>query len=390
MKIETFFLFRAFRVLRGSNFRVFRGFTFSVIRGVLPVLIGCVALSAAGPQQRPAVTHALLVTLDGMRWQEVFGGMQSSLLTKDGGGVTDPKPLAARFDGPTNEARREKLMPFFWTVIARQGQVFGDPAHGSVARVTNGLRFSYPGYNELLSGFPDPRVDSNDRNYNPNVTVLEWLNRQPSFAGRIGAFASWELLPWILNAPRSGIPANADGGPFSKPANEHEKLLNQFSSYLPAYWAEERFDAPTAIGALQYLRVHRPRVLYVMLGETDEWAHGRRYGLYLDAAQRDDRVIRDLWEAAQAIPEYAGHTALVVTTDHGRGDTAADWTDHGKKVPASDRIWMAVLGPGVSAAGLRANVNVTQSQIAATIAALLGEDYRAAQPKAAAPLGLRP
>jgi hypothetical protein len=389
-KMTTYkFLIRVFRVIRGSRVRVIRGSHVSASRGILALIVGCAALSAAPPQQRPAVSHVLLVTLDGMRWQEVFGGMQSSLLTKDGGGVTDPKPVAARFDGPSNEARREKLMPFFWTVVAKQGQVFGDPAHGSTARVTNGLRFSYPGYNELLTGFPDPRVDSNDRNYNPNVTVLEWLNKQPSFNGRVAAFASWELLPWIVNVPRSGLPANSDGGPFAKPATEQQKLLNQFSSYLPPYWPEERFDAPTAIGALEYLRGHKPRVLYVMLGETDEWAHGRRYGLYLDAAQRNDRIIRDLWDAAQAIPEYAGHTALVLATDHGRGDTAADWTDHGKKVPASDRIWMAVLGPGVPAAGLRANVNVTQSQIAATVASLLGEDYRRAQPKAAPPLDLR-
>lgn len=356
------------------------------IRLLIAALVSAAGLTLSAQPQRPVVTHVLLVTLDGMRWQEVFGGMQAGLLTKDGGGVSDPKPVAARFGGPTDEARREKLMPFFWTIVARQGQIFGDPAHGSTARVTNGLRFSYPGYNELLSGFPDPRVDSNDRQYNPNVTVLEWLNRRPAFAGRVGAFASWELLPWILNVPRSGIPANGDGGPFAHPVSDGEKLLNRFSSYLPPYWGETRFDAPTAIGALEYLRGHRPRVLYVMLGETDEWAHERRYDLYLDSAQRDDRIVRDLWEAAQAIPEYAGHTALVLATDHGRGETAADWTDHGRKVPASDRIWMAVLGPGVPAAGVRANVAVTQSQIAATVAALLGEDYGRAQPKAAPPL----
>lgn len=356
---------------------------------LLLVAVLSVAALTLSAQPPPAVTHVLLVTLDGMRWQEVFGGLQTSLLTKEGGGISDPKLVAARFDGPSNEARRQKLMPFFWTVIAKQGQVFGDPAHGSTARVTNGLRFSYPGYNELLTGFPDPRIDSNDRHYNPNVTVLEWLNKQPSLAGRVGAFASWELLPWILNVPRSGIPANGEGGPFAKPANEREKLFNQFSAYLPPYWGETRFDAPTAIGALEYLRARRPRVLYVMLGETDEWAHGRRYDLYLDSAQRNDRIIRDLWDAAQAIPEYAGHTALIVATDHGRGDTAADWTDHGRKVLASERIWMAVLGPGVPAAGLRAKVDVTQSQIAATVASLLGEDYRRAQPKAAPPLPLR-
>ena len=145
----------------------------------------------------------------------------------------------------------------------------------------------------------------------------------------------------------------------------------------------------TGIGALEYLRTRHPRVLYVMLGETDEWAHGRRYDLYLDAAQRNDRFIRKLWEAAQAIPQYANHTALLVTTDHGRGDTGKDWTDHGRDVPAAERIWMAAMGPSIAPLGLRGEGQVTQSQIAATVAALLGEDYLRAQPKAAPPLDFR-
>jgi hypothetical protein len=44
------------------------------------------------------------------------------------------------------------------------------------------------------------------------------------------------------------------------------------------------------------------------------------------------------------------------------------------------------MGPGVPAGGVRRDVRVTQSQVAATIAGLLGEDYNAAVPKAAKPL----
>jgi hypothetical protein len=47
------------------------------------------------------------------------------------------------------------------------------------------------------------------------------------------------------------------------------------------------------------------------------------------------------------------------------------------------------MGPGVPALGTRSNVAVTQSQVAATIATLLGEDYNAAQSKAAPPLPLK-
>jgi type I phosphodiesterase/nucleotide pyrophosphatase len=325
--------------------------------------------------------------MDGMRWQEVFGGLQSALLTKEDGGVEDSErePLERRFGAAAAEQRREKLMPFFWTVVSKNGQVFGDPSRGSVARVTNGLWFSYPGYNELLSGFADPRVDSNDKVENPNVTVLEWLHRRPGYDGRVAAFASWELLPWILNERRSGIPCNGEGVPIAAAVTERQRAFNEFAAELPPYWGATRFDAPTAIGALDYLRTHHPRVLYVMLGETDEWAHGRRYDLYLDAAHRNDRFVRRLWETAQQMPEYANRTALLLATDHGRGE-GREWTDHGRKVPAAERIWMAVMGPGVPPLGIRANVTVTQAQMAATIASLLGEDYVRAQPKAAAAL----
>jgi Type I phosphodiesterase / nucleotide pyrophosphatase len=348
-------------------------------------------LLAAAPQPAPALVAAnvFVVTLDGMRWQEVFGGMTADLNNKEHGGVADVKETERRFAASAPDARRERLMPFLWSVVARQGQVFGDPVAGSTARVTNGLRFSYPGYNELLAGFADPRIDSNDPVANPNVTVLEWLNKRPAFAGKVAAFASWELLPWILNASRSGVVCNGDGPPVAEPATDREHLLNEFAADLPPYWGQTRFDAPTGLGALEYVRTRRPRVLYVMLGETDEWAHGRRYDLYLDAAQRNDRFIRRLWTMAQALPEYANRTGLIVTTDHGRGSTAADWPNHGRDVPAAERIWIAVMGPSVPALGVRANTTATQAQVAATIATLVGEDYVREQPKAAPPLNLR-
>jgi Type I phosphodiesterase / nucleotide pyrophosphatase len=350
------------------------------------VLGTMLAVSGVAARQEPHAANVLVVTLDGMRWQEVFGGLASELLTKEAGGVTDAAVVEQQFGGSTPEERRARLMPFLWGIVARQGQVFGDPSQDSIARVTNGLRFSYPGYNEMLTGSPDPRISSNDRVLNPNVTVLEWLNRRPAFAGKVAAFASWQLLPWILNEERSGVPSNAAGAPIANATSEREKAINEFAADLPPYWAEERFDAPTGLGALEYLRTKRPRVLYVMLGETDEWAHGRRYDLYLDAARRNDRFIRELWEAAQAMPEYAGSTALVLATDHGRGESSTSWTSHGEKVPESDRIWMAVMGPGVQPRGVRRGVETTQAQVAATVAALLGEDYRSAQPKAAPPL----
>ena len=53
----------------------------------------------------------------------------------------------------------------------------------------------------------------------------------------------------------------------------------------------------------------------------------------------------------------------------------------------SENIWIAVLGPDTPQLGERSHTGeVHQAQIAATMAALLGKDYRKAVPAAAPPL----
>ena len=98
---------------------------------------------------------------------------------------------------------------------------------------------------------------------------------------------------------------------------------------------------------------------------------------------RADRFIERIWNTLQSMPEYADQTTLLVTTDHGRGATTTDWTDHGRDVPAAEITWFAALGAGVAPLGVREGSTVTTSQLAATIAAVVGEDFNAASPKAA-------
>ena len=348
---------------------------------LLALLVPGVSIAAVARAQEPTAANVIVVTLDGLRWQEYLGGADRELL-KDVG-KPDPPTIVKRFWRETAGARREALMPFMWGVVATRGQVFGDPALGSLARVANGVWFSYPGYAELLSGFADPRVDSNDKVPNPNVTVLEWLNRRPGFEGRVFAFGAWDVLGSILAVERSGLPAGDGYPPVPDPKTDRERAINDFADDLPPLWEGAPLDAPIMQAALECLRVRQPRVLYVMLGETDEWGHEGRYDLYLDAAWRGDRFIRRVWETAQSMPAYAGKTALVVAVDHGRGATKEDWADHGRKVPAAERVVMAVMGPDTPALGLRKGVTVTAGQLAATAAALVGEDFRAAAPKAA-------
>jgi hypothetical protein len=338
---------------------------------------------ASGAAQTPA-QNVVVITMDGLRWQEMFTGPAREYFKK----ATDGQPTDAekRYWRDTPEERRSVLLPFIWGEIARNGQIFGDPSKQSRAHLTNGLWFSYPGYNEMFSGAPDPRVDSNNKVPNPNITVLEWLNTRPGFAGKVAAFGAWDVLPFILNVDRSHIPVGSGFAPVPDPRTDRQRLLNDLASDLPPYWGYGTFDAPMAYAAIDALRTSRPRVLYLMLGDGDEWAHEGRYELYLDAAQRADRFIKLVWDTLQSIPEYSGKTTLLLATDHGRGDTVKDWKDHGRNVPAAESTWMAALGPGVPALGVREGVTVTTSQLAATIAGVVGEDFTATSPKVAAPL----
>ncbi len=355
---------------------------------VLLIVSTTAALCADPPKTR----NVILVMTDGLRWQEVFRGPEEGLMTKEIGAVDDAEALKKQYPGDTPEARREALMPFLWTVIGRQGQVYGNRDKGSDAHVTNGKAFSYPGYSEAFCGFADDRIDSNKKIPNFNVTVFEWLHEMPAYKGRVAAFGAWDVFPFIFNTDRCGFMVDGGVEPVTRGIiTERLELLNRLRQETPTRWGNEPFDSLTYHTALEWFKANRPRVVFLGLGETDEWGHEGRYADYLKAAHRVDGYLRELWETVEAMPEYRGTTSLIVTTDHGRGDVSTapdDWRNHGAKHPGSENIWIAVMGPDTPALGERANVEaVTQSQVAATLAALLGEDYGKGEARAAKAIG---
>ena len=361
-------------------------------RNLLLVAWCClVGVASAAPER--ATRHVILVTIDGLRWQEVFRGADEALMTTDktaGGGVPGGELIALRADclAETPEERRQKLMPFFWGTLVPGGQAFGNRDRGSAASVLNVEKVSYPGYNELLTGAPDPLITSNAPVPNRNVTVLEWLNARPGFAGRVAASAAWNVFAPILNVGRSRLPLFVTGQ-HSAPGSVSPRLaeLERWMDDIPPITSAENFDAFVYHAAVDLIETRRPRVFLLGLGEPDEWAHARRYDRYLQSIRRCDRFIRQLWEHLQAMPEYRGTTTLVLTPDHGRGVTPEDWTSHGKKIARSEETWFAVFGPDTPALGERHDTaEVHQAQVAATVAALLGEDFRAAFPAAAEPV----
>jgi hypothetical protein len=345
-------------------------------------LLSFTTLASAGEPRR--TENVIVVTLDGFRWQDFFSGADESLIEEKLGGVKNVKELTKSFWRDTAKERREVLLPFIWKTIAKEGQIFGDATSNSPAKITNGHKFSYPGYSEMFCGFADDRIDSNNKKNNPNPSVLEFLNEKPAFKGKVAAMTCWDVFPYIFRSSQNGLTVFGGWTPIvDEPLSDKQKQTNEAIEYLPRLWPDCTFDATTIEAASEHIRRHKPRVLYVGLGETDEWGHGRRYDLYLHAAQKSDLFLAKLWAKLQSMPEYKDKTTLIVTTDHGRGPTRQDWIDHGKKVPTAEFIWTAVIGPDTPALGVRENTETTQSQLAATIAALVGEDFNAINPRIA-------
>lgn len=362
----------------------------------------------AQQQMQPAVDNVVLVTLDGLRWQEVFRGLDARLLA-DENYTSTKETLEEKFASTPSKSSAERLLPFLHGVVFQQGSVLGNRDAGSCARVTNPWYFSYPGYNEILTGSVDKGIDSNASIPNPNVTMLEWLQTREGFQNRVAVFGSWDVFPFIYNTQRSGVPVNV--GPRGAPDNSFEEVLNQLHQDIPSPWPTVRLDAFTHHYALSYLRNHQPRVLHIAYGETDDFAHDGDYDQYIMAANRTDRFIRELWELLQSEPHYRDNTVLFITVDHGRGEEPLEtWEHHASKesltgymqslaeyeegIVGSDAIWMAALGPGItSGAGVAPDVTesatgscVGANQIAATLLTLLGQDYLSFNPHAGAPL----
>ena len=346
------------------------------------------ATAGRGAQHKLKTENVILITSDGLRWQELFTGADPDLMNKENGGVVNTNALAKAFWRETPESRRDALMPFFWNVIAKQGQLFGSQKKGSVAHITNTRKFSYPGYNEILTGYANPDIKSYAKIPNQTPTVLEWLHQCPGFKGSVAAFSSWDVMPFIINRERCGFPVMGGWEPVpEKSPSPRQVLLNDLIHDTTRENEAELTDSFLFQAALQHLQRHHPRVLFVSFLETDHWGHAGRYDRVLNSARQVDDYVRRLWEAAQSLRQYRNKTTFVLTTDHGRGYAPINWKNHGEKVEGAENIWIAFLGPDTQSLGERKDCPaVTQSQIAATVAAFLGEDYAAQVPQAGKPL----
>jgi hypothetical protein len=345
----------------------------------------------AGVAGQPATPDAVvLITLDGARTEEIFGGLDVDVLksTLKADQKVEDSPLYRRYWAETPDARRRKLLPFFWTLVTEHGSIAGNRALGSSVTLSNRRWFSYPGYAEILTGQAhDPEITSNDPIRNPFETVLERIRREKQLtAGQVATFASWDTFNAIAEHAEGATTINAGDEPLNVPGLDNA-VLNQLQHEAGSPWNGTRLDAFTFRQTMAYLETARPRVLYLAFDETDDWAHDGRYDRLLGAYERTDGYLRELWTWLQSQPDYRGRTHVLITTDHGRGATPADWRHHGDKYPGAEHTWIALASPTMARRGEWKNAPaLSTSQVAATLASWAGVDWNADHPQAGKPI----
>lgn len=327
------------------------------------------------------VENIIIITTDGLRWQEVFGGMDSAIANRKKFNEGDSAYIYKNYWAENGQQRRKKLMPFMWSYIVDKGSIFGNRHLENKVDVANPYWFSYPGYNEIFTGYADSLVNSNEHPANKHITLPEFLNKQQRFKNQVAAFAAWNAFDRILNEKRSGFPVINAFDTVSGKLTPGQQLINKMltDSYKP-WGTAECLDVFTHFAAMEYLKAHQPKVLYIAYGETDEWAHHGQYRSYLDAARQVDKWIGDIWNYVQSLPGYKNKTALFITTDHGRGDVVKEeWQHHGASIKGASETWFAVVAPGVRPQEeVKTNGQFYTNQFAQTMASLLGVAYKPA------------
>ena len=299
------------------------------------LLVLVVLLSRSSFSQDKAKTeNVILVTWDGYRWQEFFGGPQKKIL-KVKKYSPDAAMLRARFGDNDPIKSRAKLMPFMWNVVAKKGQIYGNKKLGNKVTLTNGYKFSFPGYNEIFSGWGDRRINSNDYPYDPNYNIFDLLASKKEFENKIFAVATWDAFPRIINDKRNHVPVYVNmkvdsNGVLHSPSINKPLDITKWETQIPVHNPYAKADTLTYHFAKEYMHRYHPRFSFIGFDETDDYAHEGKYDAYLNTANTLDTYMQDLWNFVQSDPQYKDKTTIIITCDHGRGDIPAlEWRHHG-------------------------------------------------------------
>jgi hypothetical protein len=286
----------------------------------------------AGVTLAPPDRAAVVIVLDGARWQDVLMGVDGELAAE------------ARL---SPRVANQPTMPRLMELARKRGAILGAPDSGTVMRASGPNFVSLPGYTEILGGHPPTACGNNECAATTKPTLADEARAWSVSSREVALFASWPDLVRVaaLHPETMVVSAGRSVRASESVLREDEgtsDLLDRGAGALAwpgeGDYRPDRFTAPLAT---RYLDAVHPRFLFLSLGDTDEYAHRGDYARYLDALRFADDTIARIVEIIDGMGDRGRRTAVYVTADHGR---ATDFRDHGGRWPESSRSWLVALG----------------------------------------------
>ncbi len=318
------------------------------------------AAVVAPPEPADAV---VLVTLDGVRWQEIFSGTEELH-------QRDPQvPLLTA----------EELMPTLSRWSTHDGSSLGAPGFGPM-RATGPNYLSLPGYTEIMTGRSPSECQNNFCGVVRVPTIADEM-KQAFPDDHVSVVSSWESIAFAASPTLRGIDLST-GRLRARGISASWLDAGRRSDAWPGV-GEYRADVFTMKVALRVLETDRPRFLFVGLGDTDEHAHHGDVKSYVGALQAADSFLDLLEQTLAKMGERGRRTAIFVACDHGRN---SEFRQHGGEWPESGRVWLVAKGAGIAASGKVDSTDARLADIAPTIRELF-DLPRDEAPDAGKPLG---
>lgn len=279
-------------------------------------------------EERRERGRVVLVTLDGLRWQDVLDA------------------------GWRSRAESQPLMPQL-TMLGNDGVLIGDVRTGSRLQVEAALPKSLPSYQGMMLGHATD-CESNNCARPSDETLPERVVRELGLdEHEVAVFGTWGPIAEAASSGRGGF-----------------TMSTGYQDGDPPPWGKSRWDHQTLGATVDHLREHDTRLVWMALGDADEWAHEGELERYLEAAKGSDTALTQLVSTLAARGVW-DDTTLIVTTDHGRG-LGPFWESHSRWDAARD-VWLVASGPEVVRAGrVHARDDGTLSGLRPTIEHLLG------------------
>lgn len=277
---------------------------------VLPLFAN---VDAAKPHvdNKPAIEHVIYITLDGVRWQDIFN---------------------------THE-----YLPTFWKNYAKDAAIYGAPGSNTTMEVAS-VPISLPSYQSQMTGMVTP-CRENECGALAVETFAEALVKKAGFKkSEVASISCWEVMDNAFESRLGTAFSNHGTRPMHDPDTyEIDDVMKQLNiEQAAAYPGDDtRSDKYTLAQSLHYFEKYRPKFLWVSFGDADDLAHEGKLEEYHQTLFFYDQAIDNIIKMVKTL-KLAGKTMIIITTDHGRGN-GNNWTEHDETMPEAKQTWAFVL-----------------------------------------------